>query len=270
MIKGDIDCFKYVIASHISLRRCRLTEGKSLLRQDLGVDGRSLAVALKKLLQTVSPDKFDESLRYLNALLQVSSRLTLENLDNTDPQLKNENRDFKHCFTKIIQKGLSHKFSEILENMGVCISGEKIGKYVLRLKAFDESFIDPSNFLDFLIHIITDGKSPSDDTIATAQVLCKDIGIRKDRYNLAVGIVSVKKQALTHLYELSKTLKLPSNIVIALVGLVSGSSFHADMGLEALAERSGLSNLEMVKSFLSFIWGGHLHPKTICKFTWSE
>ena len=177
-------------------------------------------------MQTVSPDKFDESLRYLNALLQVSSRLTLENLDNTDPQLKSENRDFKDCFTKIIQKGLSKDFSDyIKENMGVCIPQEEIEKYILRLKAFDESFIDPSNFLNFLIHIITDGESPSDDTIATAQILCKNIGIRKDRYNLAVGIVSVKKQALTHLYELSKTLKLPSNIVIALVGLVSGSSF---------------------------------------------
>ena len=30
-IKNNLDCFKYVIASHISLRRCRLTEGKSLL-----------------------------------------------------------------------------------------------------------------------------------------------------------------------------------------------------------------------------------------------
>ena len=110
------------------------------------------------------------------------------------------------------------------------LSGEKLGKYVLRLKAFDESFVDPSNFLDFLIHIITDGKSPSDDTIATAQILCKNIGIRKDRFNLAVGIVSVKKQALTHLYELSTTLKLPSNIVIALVGLYS--PVHADIGLQ--------------------------------------
>ena len=259
--ENNLDCIKYVIASLISLGRCRLIEGKSLLRQDLGVNGRSLAVSLKKLLQKVSPDRFDDPLRYLNGLIQVSSRLTLENLDNNDPQLKTENTDFKLCFTKTIKKGLSKHFSNTLkENFGVNVSHKAIEKYVLKLKAFDENFVDPSYFLDFLIHIITDGKSPSDDTIATARILCKDIGIRKDKFNLAVGIVSVKKQALTHLYELSKTLKMPSNIVIALVGLVSGSAVHAEMGLKALAERSGFSNLEVVKSFLSFLWGGSFAP----------
>ena len=139
------------------------------------------------------------------------------------------------------------------------------------MKAFDESFIDPFLLLDFLVHIITDGKSPSDNTIATARILCKNIGIRKDRFNLAVGIVSVKKQALTHLYELSKTLKMPSNIVIALVGLVSGSSVHADMGLEALAERSGLFQFRDGEIVFVVYMGGFIRtPKTICKCTWSE
>ena len=32
------------------------------------------------------------------------------------------------------------------------------------------------------------------------------------------------------------------------------------MGLKALAERSGFSNSEMVKSFLSFLWGGSFAP----------